>query len=93
MIPSKYHVPQKGDANVTFFKGVSKNNATPKSSILNFNRVFHYKPSILGVFPLFFGNIYIYIYIEVEASWTQEEMIKGEGRVGIYCVQPWDSWG
>ena len=30
--------------------GVSKNNGAPKSSILNhFNRVFHYKPSILGV--------------------------------------------
>ena len=30
--------------------GVSKNNGTPKSS--HFNRVFHYKPSILGV-PLY----------------------------------------
>ena len=29
--------------------GVSKNRGTPKSSkIINFNRVFHYKPSILG---------------------------------------------
>ena len=33
---------------------------------MNFNRVFHYKPSILGVFPLFLETpiyrYYIYIY-------------------------------
>ena len=28
--------------------GVSKNHGTPKSQIIHFNRVFHYKPSILG---------------------------------------------
>ncbi len=34
--------------------GVSKNNGTPKSSILiGFS---HYKPSILGGFPVIFGN-------------------------------------
>ena len=33
--------------------GVSKNNGTPQ--IINFNRVFHYKPSILRCFPLFLG--------------------------------------
>ena len=32
--------------------GVSKNRGTPKSS--HFNRVFHYKPSILGVKPPYF---------------------------------------
>ena len=30
--------------------GVSKNHGTPQKKY--FNRVFHYKPSILGVFPL-----------------------------------------
>ena len=30
---------------------VSKNSGTPKSS--HFNRVFHYKPSVLGYIPLF----------------------------------------
>ena len=36
--------------------GVSKNSGTPKSSILNhFNRVFHYKPSILG-YPYFWKH-------------------------------------
>ena len=39
--------------------GVSKNNGTPQ--IIHFNRVFHYKPSILGT-PIF-GNIHI-MYIE-----------------------------
>ena len=34
-----------------FHMGVSKNRGIPKSS--HFNRVFHYKPSILGFFPLF----------------------------------------
>ena len=41
--------------------GVSKNNGTPKSSILI--GVFHYKPSILGT-PIF-GNTHIYIYIQI----------------------------
>ena len=35
--------------------GVSKNNGTPKSSILI--GFFHYRPSILGVSPPIFGNI------------------------------------
>ncbi len=35
--------------------GVSKNNGTPQ--IIHFNRVFHYKPSILGT-PIF-GNTHI----------------------------------
>ena len=39
--------------------GVSKNNGTPQ--IIHFNRVFHYKPSILGI-PLFFGNTHIVKY-------------------------------
>ncbi len=39
--------------------GISKNNGTPQ--IIHFNRVFHYKPSILGT-PIF-GNIHI-MYIE-----------------------------
>ena len=34
--------------------GVSKNNGTPKPSIL-YNRVFHYKPSILG-YPYFWKH-------------------------------------
>ena len=36
--------------------GVSKNNGTPKSSI--FNRVFRYKPSILG-YPYFWKHPYV----------------------------------
>ena len=52
------------------YMGVSKNNGTPQ--IINFNRVFHYKPSILGVFPIFgntnetpiyIHNIYISFYL------------------------------
>ena len=40
---------------------VSENYGTPKSSILIGPRVFHYKPSILGCFPIF-GNIQIAIF-------------------------------
>ncbi len=37
--------------------GVSKNNGTSKSSLLNpLNRVFHYKPSILGAHPYFWKH-------------------------------------
>ena len=38
--------------------GVSKNRAF-SPQIIHFNRVFHYKPSILGSFPPIFGNIHI----------------------------------
>ena len=38
--------------------GVSKNSGC-LPQIINFNRVFHYKPSILGGFPPIFGNIHI----------------------------------
>ena len=41
--------------------GVSKNCGTPKSyQIIHFNMVFHYKPSIWGGFPLFFGNTHMF---------------------------------
>ena len=36
---------------------VSENSGTPKSQIIHFNRVFHYKPSILG-YP-YFGNTHM----------------------------------
>ena len=39
---------------------VSENIGTPESS--HFNRVFHYKPYILG-YPYFWKHPYIYIYI------------------------------
>ena len=39
--------------------GVSKNRGGPPQ-IIHFNKVFHYKPSILGGFPLFFGLTPIY---------------------------------
>ena len=55
------------DSPITKDKGVSKNRGTPKSSI--FNRVFHYKPSILGETPYFwkhpYGNYMELQYIEV----------------------------
>ena len=38
------------------YMDVSKNNGTPQ--IIHFNKVFHYKPSILGCFPIF-GNTHI----------------------------------
>ena len=47
--------------NANMYMGVSKNRGTPKSSI--FNKVFHYKPSILG-YPYFWKHPYIYIYIQ-----------------------------
>ena len=41
--------------------GVSKNSGTPQ--IIHFNRVFHYKPSILG-YPYFWKHPYIRIPIK-----------------------------
>ena len=40
----------------TLYLGVSKNNGTPKT--IHFNRVFHYKPSILG-YPYFWKHPFI----------------------------------
>ena len=42
------------------YMGVSKNRGTPKPQIIHFNRVFRYKPSILGT-PIL-GNTHIIIY-------------------------------
>ena len=47
---------------IDVYMGVSKNRGTPKSC--HFNRVFHYKPSILG-YPNFWKHPYIYIHITV----------------------------
>ena len=53
--------------------GVSKNSGTPQ--IINFNRVFHYKPSILG-YPYFWKHPYRY-------------KVKAPGKNGINInVQP-----
>ena len=41
---------------IYIYMGVSKNRGTPGPQIINFNRVFHHKPSILG-------HPYIYIFI------------------------------
>ncbi len=38
--------------------------------IIHFNRVFHYKPSILG-YPYFWKHPYIYIYICHNCKWDQ----------------------
>ena len=65
--------------------GVSKNRGgPPKSSI--FNRVFHYKPSILGV-PLFLETpiyvcIYLYIYIYMIFIHREKRILLGNGVDG-----------
>ena len=51
--PLCWHVQEIMQPAVIIHLGVSKNNGTPKSSI--FNRVFHYKPSILG-YPYFWNH-------------------------------------
>ena len=51
---------------VMVYMDVSENSGTPK--IIHFNRVFHYKPSILG-YPYFWKHPYIYIYcIHIELN-------------------------
>ena len=40
------------------YMDISENNATPKSSILNLNRVFHYRPTHFGVSPYFWNHPY-----------------------------------
>ena len=57
--------------------------------IINFNRVFHYKPSILAGFPPIFGNIHI-----AEYSWAG---IPGSGPRGFLELTDiwrsfWMSW-
>ena len=70
-------------------KDVSKNNGTPKSS--HFNRVFHYKPSILGV-SLFFGNTQGKLWIslpnglQILPLWIT---IWGDGKSLLYLLHWW----
>ena len=64
------------------YMGVSKNNGTPQ--IIHFNRVFHYKPSILGPTPIF-GNIHI--------TPQKNHVLHGFAQALICCVKascsPW----
>ncbi len=48
--------------------GISKNRGTPKSSI--FNRVFHYKPSILG-YPYFWKHPYSLISPKTDKGFSR----------------------
>ena len=49
---------------------VSENRGTPQ--IIHFNRVFHYKPSILGYIPLFLGNTQM--PRSFSADWLQQNI-------------------
>ena len=40
-----------------------------KTQIINFNRVFHYKPSILGGFSPIFGNIHLDPFMVYGSLW------------------------
>ena len=53
------HKGSKQSDTAELYMGVSKNNGTPKSSILiGFSMVFHYKPSILE-YPYFWKHPHI----------------------------------
>ncbi len=65
--------------------GVSKNRGTPKSS--HFNRIFHYKPSILG-YHYFWKHPYRYTYwYQSSISWVgfspQPTLLAAELLVGL----------
>ena len=55
----QWHLPAISHWNKKRYMGVSQNNGTPQ--IMQFNRVFHYKPSILG-YPYFWKHPYILRY-------------------------------
>ena len=59
--------------------GVSENSGTPK--IIHFNRVFHYKPSILGV-PLFFETPKCIPKVFFPNSMTHPKMTTDSGDSG-----------
>ena len=65
--------------------GVSENSGPPKSSILV--GVFHYKPSILGVFPIF-GNSHIRIALEMVLSLFFPFQFSNLFRVGGFLPTP-----
>ena len=55
-----YHVPHHDEFLEVLYGCFQKSGENPQ--IILFNRVFHYKPSILG-YPYFWKHQYIYIYI------------------------------
>ena len=63
--------------------GASKNNGTPKSSILiGFSIINMYKPSILGGFPLFLEIFHVYIYECVLLAWFRRGSEDADGVAG-----------
>ena len=80
----------------TMYMGVSKNRGTPNHKYVygcfHFNRVFHYKPSILGVFPLFLETpicIYRYLFrwLCIRRSIFAQSYIP-QGILTYYCFPP-----
>ena len=69
--------------------GVSKNNGTPQ--IIHFNRVYHYKPSILGT-PIF-GNIHMFHKFMFLSEWDDEDGDWHGNTVYVYLGNPrHESW-
>ena len=69
--------------------GVSKNNGTPKSSsLIGFSIINH---PFWGVFPLFFGNTHIYIYIfNTPDIWSSMTEAAGFPSLTGSCVSVWN---
>ena len=70
--------------------GVSKNNGTPKSSIIiHFNRVFHYKPSILE-YPYFWKHP----KWRIQKRWSNGgDLLRRCGScLKPICVDTWATW-
>ena len=70
--------------------GVSKNRGTPKSSIL-INRVFHYKPSILG-YP-YFGNTHIEVLTRHFGEFLFTVKMQSEAQQSTGSIVNLQCWG
>ena len=71
-----------------WYMDVSENSGF-SPQIIHFNRVFHYKPSILGVFPPFFGNPHISGGELSPDFWSINSTILGSGdsHAGMWHVR------
>ena len=70
-------------SNTIHHMGVSKNSGF-LPQIIHFNKVFHYKPSILGVFPLFWVDTHMrwrffeFTWLSWRRNWETSKVLRGE---------------
>ena len=77
-----------GEETWTLYMSVSKNRGTPK--FIHFDRVFHYKPSILGGFPPIFLETPIYVLVVFNLTYHHPFILPWYFPFGKAALMEWN---